>query len=337
MVARARAAPRSPLLVAVVMAVGFLFSVAGPATGAQRQATIGIFDDDGGLALFPGLTLAPGHQYAQCLLVGAEAATAQDTVLFGVSGVTGDLAQHLRLSVEAGTGGRYGDCTEFTGSSIFFGSLTDLAAAGQGYGVATGWRPAQAASRAFRITVSLEPDLNQQGQQATGSFVWRVLSSAPATPSLPSATPTLTASPSAPTQSPGSLPASGPGRGAGEGPGGEPDEPQRSADASPTPSPTRIVLVEPTPPTGAGPLMPEPDLSIGQGLARLAEILDQARRAAIAVAVEPQYPVTAIMIALFFLLLQDRIDRRDPKLAAVARQRDNEVSFPDRFGVGSVP
>ena len=40
-----------------------------------------------------------------------------------------------------------------------------------------------------------------------------------------------------------------------------------------------------------------------------------------------------LLFALAFLIVQDRIDRRDPKLAVSSvRQRDNEVFFPDRFG-----
>ncbi len=320
MVARPAVAPRRPLLVAaVVMALGSMLSIADPAAGAQQQVSVGIFDDDGGQAMFPGLTLAPGRQYAQCLLVGAEAATVQDTVQFGVAGVSGELAQHLLLSVEAGTGARFGDCSTFSGSSIFSGSLADLSTAGQGYGVPTGWRPALSASTAFRVTVSLAPALAQQGLQAHGRFVWRLVSTGVA--------------PSTPTPGSGAQP--GPSLESGSGAGGP--NPDGAQSASPTPSPTEIAVVEPTPPSPAGarPARSEPDITIGQRLARLAELVDQAWRAMVAMVVEPQYPVAAILIALFFLLVQDRIDRRDPKLAAVARQRDNAADFPDRFGVGS--
>ena len=301
------------------MALGFMLSVADPAAGAQQQASVGIFDDDGGQALFPGLTLAPGHQYTQCLLVGAGPTSAQDTVQFGVAGVSGELAQHLLLRVEAGAGARFGDCSAFSGSSIFSGSLADLSSAGQGYGVPTGWRPAQSASTAFRITVFLAPALTRQGLQTHGRFVWRLVSTAVAPPT--------------PTAGSGAQPGPSLDSGSGSRPAPLRDG---APSASPTTSPTGTVAVEPTPPSPAGarPAWPEPDISIGQRLARLAEIVDQARRAVVAMVVEPQYPVTAILVALFFLLVQDQIDRRDPKLAAVARQRDNAADFPDRFGVG---
>jgi hypothetical protein len=54
----------------------------------------------------------------------------------------------------------------------------------------------------------------------------------------------------------------------------------------------------------------------------------------IATVATPQYPLTAFVLALLFLLVQDRIDRRDPKLATAAvSQRDQEIAVPDPFGV----
>lgn len=48
-----------------------------------------------------------------------------------------------------------------------------------------------------------------------------------------------------------------------------------------------------------------------------------------AVVSRPQYPLLALLFALAFLIVQDRIDRRDPKLTVSSvRQRDDEVSFP---------
>jgi hypothetical protein len=332
MLARAVVAPRSPLLVAaVVMSLGFLFSFADPAAGAQRQASVSIFDDDAALAMFPGLTMAPGHEYAQCLLVGAEPGTAQDTVQFGASGVIGDLAEHLQLDVEVGTGGQFGDCSGFAGSSIFTGSLADLAAAGQGYGVATGWSPAESAASAFRITVSLDPGMNQQGLQAEGAFVWRLVGTPPAPPASLEPTDGLPEPSTDPLPEPSPEPIGEPSPSVGLGPSVS-ASPSLAPPASPTS--TAVAGSGATPPTGALPVEAEPDISIGKSLARLAELLDRAQRAAVAVVVEPQYPITAILVALGFLLVQNQIDRRDPKLAAVARQRDNEADFPDRFGVG---
>jgi hypothetical protein len=87
------------------------------------------------------------------------------------------------------------------------------------------------------------------------------------------------------------------------------------------------------PPTGPLPPEVEPDISIGNELARLAALAVRAQQAVVATVAEPQYPVTAILVALGFLLVQDQIDRRDPKLTAAGRTRDNEQGFPDRFGV----
>ena len=331
MLGRARTTPRSSVLVAaVVMALGFLLSVADPAAGAPQQASVAIFDDDADQAMFPGLTMAPGHSYTECVLVGATAAAIDDWVQLGVADVTGSLAQHLVLSVETGQGGRFGDCSTFTGSPIFTGTLADLAAAGTGYGVGTGWQPAQTSARSFRITVALDGGLRAQGLRAQGRFVWRLVGAAPAPTTPSSSRPRSTGPAAGPTSTDPTAPSGA--AGATTAP------PSPSVVVEPTPPPSGVAMGSPVPanptvPSGGAGEPPSPDISIGAEIARFVKMVQQAQRAAVAVVASPEYPVSAIMIALLFLLVQDRIDRRDPKLAAVARQRDNEADFPDRFGV----
>lgn len=81
---------------------------------------------------------------------------------------------------------------------------------------------------------------------------------------------------------------------------------------------------------------PTPDLVIGA--VRIAVVRETVRRVAetaLTLARQPQYPLSAMGLAGLFLLVQDLIDRRDPKLA-VARvtQRDDRVPFPDLFPPG---
>ena len=46
----------------------------------------------------------------------------------------------------------------------------------------------------------------------------------------------------------------------------------------------------------------------------------------------PEYPIISVLIAIAFLILQGRLDRRDPKLALAARSsRENEQPFVDLF------
>lgn len=77
-----------------------------------------------------------------------------------------------------------------------------------------------------------------------------------------------------------------------------------------------------------------PDITLGSPVAAVKATVTRAGRAIARVATSPQYPLAAIVLAVGFLAVQDQIDRRDPKLAlASRRQRDNEVEFPDIFGV----
>jgi hypothetical protein len=327
-----------PLLISVaVMVLGFLSAFADPAAGAT-QTSLAIFDDDGGRALFAGpLAMAPGRRYTQCLQIGARSADSRDMVRVGASDVSGDLAASLRLTIEIGEGGRFGDCAAFTGTELFTGTLDDLAAAGAGEGIATGWQPAAQADRSFRITAALDSGMRDQGVTAQGSFVWRLVDVTDSGQPPPGASPSLGQTPTPNVTVPGDGAAT-------PGPGETDPAPSPSpTGASPTSGPTPSVLVaggtggtgDATGGSGRG---SAPDLTIGGTLAQLGTVARQAQQAAAAVVTSPQYPLTAILLALGFLLIQDLIDRRDPKLAvAKRRQRDNEIDFPDRFhhGVGA--
>ncbi len=330
-------ARRHSLIVSVaVMALGFLSAFADPAAGAT-QASLAIFDDDGDRALFDGpLTMAPGRSYTQCLQVGATSADGGDMVRVGASEVSGDLASALWLTIDIGDGGRYGDCAAFVGTPLFSGTLAQLAAAGGGEGVATDWHPATTPDRSFRITASLDSGMRDQGLTAQGSFVWRLAGVSGSGQPIPTGSPTPTRT-IAPTPTPS---VTVPGD-----PSPSPSAPEASPTGTPTPTPA-----EPSPSaraTAAGPgggAEPDggrqtsggrsgaPDITIGGTLAQLGTVVRRAQQAASAVVTSPQYPLAAIFLALGFLLIQDLIDRRDPKLAvAKRRQRENEIEFPDRF------
>lgn len=75
---------------------------------------------------------------------------------------------------------------------------------------------------------------------------------------------------------------------------------------------------------------------LASGLSPLlgAEAAERAGETVAAVIASPQYPLVVIVMAVLFLLVQYRIDARDPKLAkARVRQRDDELLFPDPFGM----
>ena len=346
---------RGPLgVAAAVMAIGFAWAFASPASSAQASASISIFDDDGGQAMFTNaVLLGPGHPVSACISVGADPMNSEDVVAFGATDVAGDLLPYLTVTVDRGTGGHFGDCTGFSGATLYTGLLLDLAAAGNGGGVDTGWHPSAAATQTFRITVLVDPSLTTQDLTAQGRFVWRITSDAVPPQPSPSPTPSVSVSPSpSPTVDPPSDPplppvppdpvptatgGPGPTSTTASDPSVAPTPaPSVTAGATPsasgsgTPSPRRSRPADGGTPTAAA--GPAPDLTIGGTLAQLQEVVGRAQRAAADVVSSPQYPLSAISLAMGFLLVQDLIDRRDPKLAVVSRsQRDNEVTFPDRF------
>jgi hypothetical protein len=334
---------RSTLLVAVlVLLAGFGWVLAAPAASAT-EAGVSLFDDDDGRALFTAADrLAPGTPRQACISVGARTAQAGDVVTFAATDVTGPLAEHLTVTLEAGDGGSFGDCTGFTGSTLWTGTLAALAVASAGDGLPTGWQPAVDPVRSFRVTVVLDPALTQQGLTATGDLSWRLFRDVDPTPTptptpttpTPAPTPTLTPTPTPTPTDPGT-------------PTAQPTPP--TATPSPDPSP------DPTPPRGGPTATPAPDptgppqdpgasadgeadVEIGGGLAVLRETARRAATTAFAVIAEPQYPLLAILVAVVFLAVQDLIDRRDPKLvtASISR-RDAEELFPDLLAPGGGP
>lgn len=319
------AAAGSTLLAALVMSLGFLFAFADPAAARPAQVSIAIFDDDADRAMFPGLNLAPDHTYTQCLRIQAQALEPQDSVRLAAVDVAGTLAAHLQLTVELGDGARYGDCAGFTGAVLFQGSLADLAASGT-RGVATGWTPDADPARSFRVTVALDAS-TPQGVTAEGSFVWQLTSNASpeVTPTTPTPTPTPTTTPTTATPAAPTTPTTTSTT--------DPTDPTPSVTPESSPSPTTRPTVPGGGSSSGGGSRIEPDLTLGRALARVQEVSRQVAVTVGAVVSRPQYPLLALLFALAFLIVQDRIDRRDPKLAVSSvRQRDNEVFFPDRFG-----
>ena len=143
------------------------------AAAATATATASLFDDDAEAALFDGSQpLVPGRPQTSCLSVGASTPPPESTVSLVATDLAGDLVDHLRLRVEIGSGGGFGDCTGFVGADVFDGPIADLSASG---GVDTGWRPSADEVRTFRLTASVDDAGADAG--ALGNLVW-VLSTA---------------------------------------------------------------------------------------------------------------------------------------------------------------
>lgn len=309
----ATAGRQSFVVACLVLLVGFGWAFASPAQGAAAEGGVSLFDDDGGRALFTAADrLAPGRPLAACVRVGSRTALPGDQVRFAAVDVSGPLADRVTVTLEAGDGGRFGDCSGFSGDVLFTGTLRALAAASAGSGLDTGWDPSTAAARSFRVTVVMDADLTVQGLTARGDLVWRLYRDVVIDPGGPTDTPTTDAP--------------------------RTDTPTSTPTATPSPSPSGPTGTATTPPattTTAPAPVDEPDVDLDAGgsfLQSAREVAQRATQAAVAVVTSPQYPLAALLVAGVFLLVQDFIDRRDPKLVAAAvHDEDDGEDFPDVF------
>jgi hypothetical protein len=303
----------------LVVFVGFAWAFASPAAGAQGQAGVALFDDDGGTAMFTAADrLAPGRPAAACVRVGADTARAGDVVTFAATDVGGALADHLTVTLEAGRGGRFGDCTGFAGTAVWTGTLRALGAASAGGGLPTGWHPQTDPVRSFRVTVVVDPDLSAQGLTARGDLSWQLRRDVVVAPDVPTDVPT-------------DMPTDGPTDGPTlEAATGQPAPPTSSATAPPTRGPATTGSPPSAATAATGGDDADPDLRIGGGLQAVREVARRAVTTVVAVITAPQYPLMAITVAVVFLAVQDVIDRREPRLAASAMtRREADEVFPD--------
>jgi hypothetical protein len=132
-------------------------------------------------------------------------------------------------------------------------------------------------------------------------------------------------------------------------PADNPSSPAPTASPSPTGSPTPAPTASPTAQAGSGATgrgggasghgdSRRADVVLGVPLPALRETARRIGDAALHIAQEPQYPLGVAGLVGVFLLVQDLIDRRDPKLAgARVTSRDGRLLFPDIFPPGGSP
>ena len=124
--------------------------------------------------MFEVTNMAPLDVVTNCIVVTyAGTLLPADVVLYGVSGGSG-LDAYLDLVVEEGAGGIFNNCSGFSGSAIYTGTLADFAVAHTNFGNgAGGWSPsANPESVTYRFTVTLQDDNAAQTLGATATFTW---------------------------------------------------------------------------------------------------------------------------------------------------------------------
>ncbi|MBU2666330.1 hypothetical protein KOI35_22770 [Actinoplanes bogorensis] len=181
-------------------ASGVLLSAAlgGNSTEMARMSlagSAGSAGSEGTPAMFSARQLVPGHAVSNCLPIVNGNTADRGPVRLTAADLTGPLVAGLHIRVELGTGGAFGNCTGFTGTTVFDGPLTGLAASG----VSTGWVPAARETRTYRLTVEVADDNALQHSRATGTLTWlrtpgTAIPSTPSTPATPdtSGTPATT-------------------------------------------------------------------------------------------------------------------------------------------------
>jgi len=399
------------LAIAAALLVG-----AGPAAADTRPQ---LTTDSGGRSLLSDGQLSVDRTTENCLVLSYRDLPVGPNGLgmYGVADGTG-LAEFLRFTIQIGSGGGYGDCSGFSGSTVYSGSLADFGRfhSAPSNQLLLSTLDSAAGNVTLRVQLVVRDDNRAQGLTASAAFTWTVAPMAtdvttpppPVVSAPPPGEPDPT--PAEPEQNPGvtlSTPGEVPDRAAtapappvvtappppvvSAPPPGEPDPtpaepdptpaepeqtpgvtlstpgevPDRAATAPrqtagsagrkrarpvavtsetsrpvrPVPAPGRRAEIGPT-----GPLL----ASVSEGAkpaglgARIREairgLVDTVQRTAPALAKGSAFGLGTLPFMLLFLLIQKRLDERDPKLALAPTSADKFLSFNDmpRVPPGSV-
>ena len=199
---RQRRAPRILVVVVVVLIVNTL--TGGPGSGVLESvmpvsvmpvmpspipaapdadlaapsaaSPVSIGDDDPGLAMFDQPDMLPGETTENCLVVTYSGTLLPaDISLYGSAAGTG-LDTYLDMTIEVGTGGRFGDCDGFTSAAtVFSGTVAEFKAAStnSANGLSV-WSPTTTPeSRTYRFALTLQDDNTAQGKTASISLTWK--------------------------------------------------------------------------------------------------------------------------------------------------------------------
>lgn len=134
-----------------------------------------ISDDDSGTALFNATGLVPGSTGSKCIKVSYTGNVAATVKLY-VASSSGTLAPYVDLVVEEGTGGTFSNCTGFSGSPIYTGTLANMASTKTAFasGVGTFAPSTNTDTKVYKFTYTLNastPD-NMQSATCAATFQW---------------------------------------------------------------------------------------------------------------------------------------------------------------------
>ncbi len=321
------------------------------APAATSSDGLQLSDDDGASALFDVGGLRPGARGAGCITVSYAGAQGSSVVsLHGLTSGTG-LDRSIDLTIEVGSGASFNDCSGFSGSLLYGGTLADFSANHRdvGTGLASFSTSGPAGAKSFRFSFGLRDDPVAQGRTAVATFTWQTRSSPGPGP--------ITPPPTVPSDGPAPAPSDGPPAVTPAGaPVGLPSSraPAQPAPAAAAPGPTTKGSTPSTTPGAStrrdlggaegatpapesAPAGPEEEAQGGDAPVRTVPLTPNGRgpapsalqtlsRLAVAAAKTTAFPLALLIMVVVFLVVQDRIDRRDPKLA-LAPVRSADLSF----------
>lgn len=132
--ARAFAAAISALVISTLVVGRSQDALGSPGTVAANSLTAGtiaLSDDDEGRSLFDLSAMVPGRSSESCIEVSYDGTILPVDLSLEASG-QGDLLPLLEVTVQAGSGGRFGSCEGFAVErTVFDGTFTELADRGR--------------------------------------------------------------------------------------------------------------------------------------------------------------------------------------------------------------
>jgi hypothetical protein len=156
--------------------------VSPPAATSQAEpeprVTVELTDSAAGTAMFTdGAPLAPGVPEERCIEVTYRGDVDPRAVLLYATGISGDLAPHLDLTIDIGRAapGSFGSCGSFVPErTVYAGTLAGFGDLHGSYAVgAPTWDPAEGReTRSFRFVVAVHDDPAAAGLTATFGFSW---------------------------------------------------------------------------------------------------------------------------------------------------------------------
>jgi hypothetical protein len=288
-----------------------LVAMAAPEAALSNAQPAQLSDDDGGHALFDLSAMAPGERASRCLVVAYEGAATTPVAMRASGG--GNLDNFLDMAVEVGSGGASSDCSGFSGSEVYHGSLAGFVGryGSDTDGLATWDASSGTPSKTFKFTFTLPDDADTMGKTATADFSWQV--------DVPVPEP----EPEAPAKAAEPEPETPEGLVAQDAP--------FEIGASESTTPEKAIVIRPKA-IAAGQhkgkaVKAVPASALGELSEVVGKLLGSVAAAAPPVLKRGVFPATLVAVVIGFIGLQNRIDRNDPKLAMAPLNAEPDLTF----------